>query len=96
VLHSLSWYAFSLFSQGDWDRILTEILPIALEQLGDRRDDPPYFTGHLVGSTAFILDARGDPGAAEARARLERQASGVSPLPRCWWGWLLVRRGDAA
>jgi class 3 adenylate cyclase/tetratricopeptide (TPR) repeat protein len=96
VLHNLSWYAFSLFGQGEWDRILSEIFPTALEQLGERREDPPYFTGHLIAATAFILDARGDPGAVEARSRVERMAAGTSPPIRCWWAWLLLRRSHLA
>jgi class 3 adenylate cyclase len=99
VLHNLAWHAFSLFAQGDWDRILEELLPTAMDELGDRRDDPPYFTSHLMGASAFILDARRDVGAIDARAVVERQAAGLSPREahspsHTWWGWLLVRRGD--
>jgi class 3 adenylate cyclase len=99
TLHNLSWRAFAEFSLGNWDVVVDEILPRVSDQLGDRRDDPPYFTAHVFGSAAFVHASRGDPDATDLVALLRRHAKelreGQWPeLSAIWLAWTLTRVGE--
>ena len=99
ALHSLSWRAFAEFSLGDWPVVVDEILPRIRVLLGDRKNDPPYFTVHALGSGAFIHEARGDPAAPELIALLRRPASveeSTAHHSRTWLAWILARQGEVA
>ncbi len=78
--------------------MVDEILPRVFELLGERKDDPPYFTAHAFGSAALVHDARGDPAATELIALLRRHAEtaeGEWPrLSLIWLAWVLARRGE--
>jgi len=99
TLHNLSWRAFARFSLGDWPTVVDEILPRVWGLLGDRKDDPPYFTAHAFGSAAFVHAARGDPAATELVTLLRRHAGaegGEWPrLSLVWLAWILTRQGLA-
>jgi hypothetical protein len=101
MLHNLSWRAFAEFSLGNWDVVVDEILPRVREQLGDRVDDPPYFTAHAFGSAAFVHASRGDPEASELVALLRRHAKELQEgqwpeLSAVWLAWTLTRMGERA
>ena len=74
ALHNLSWRAFAAFSLGNWEEVVDAILPRVVTTLGERRNDPPYFTAHAFGAAAFVRDARGDPEAADLVSLLRRHA----------------------
>jgi hypothetical protein len=95
-LHNLSWRAFAEFSLGDWSAVVDEILPRVRAVLGERWDEPPYFTAHAYGSAAFIHDAREGAAVAELVNLLRRQAEGLwAQLSLIWLAWILTRRGRA-
>jgi class 3 adenylate cyclase len=97
ALHNLSWLAYAEFYLGNWSAVVDEILPRVLGLLGERSEDPPYFTAHAFGSAAFVHDARGDPSAAELIALLRRHASaetGEWPASSLiWLASVLARQG---
>jgi len=97
ALHNLSWGAFAEFALGNWDVVVDEIVPRVLALLGERKDDPPYFTAHAFGSAAFVHEARGDPAAVELTALLRRHAlveGGEWPRSSLiWLTSILTRRG---
>jgi len=98
-LHGLSWRAFAEFALGNWSVVVDEILPRVRGLLGDRFDDPPYFTAHAFGSAAFVLAAREDPRATEMltllRAQAESAEAGEWPtLSLIWLAWILTRHGS--
>ena len=99
ALHNLSWLAYAEFSLGNWSAVVKEILPRVLALLGERGDDPPYFTAHAFGAAAFVHDACGNPAATEHIARLQQHAGlteGEWPrLSLTWLAWILTRQGAA-
>jgi class 3 adenylate cyclase/tetratricopeptide (TPR) repeat protein len=100
ALHNLSWRAFAEFSIGNWTAVVEEILPRVRMLLGERRDDPPYFTAHAFGSAALVHDARGDADATELIALLRRHADAAEGewphLSLTWLVWVLARRGETS
>lgn len=94
-IHMLAWAALAEFLRGNWTRISEAFLPRAETLLGDRAEDPPYFTAHLFGSAAFVLDARGDA-AAERRIDVIRRMAATRHSPSLivstWLAWILARR----
>jgi class 3 adenylate cyclase len=96
-LHNLSWRAFAEFALGNWPSVVDVIMPKALSILGDRREEPPYFSAHLFGAAAFVRDARGDPALHELISLLERQAAREdSRLPLIWLACVLSRHDRTA
>jgi class 3 adenylate cyclase len=99
-LHGLSWRAFAEFALGNWSVVVDEVLPKVRVVLGDRRDDPPYFTAHAFGSAAFVLSAREDQRADELLTLLRTHAyqgaeAGEWPsLSLIWLAWILTRHGS--
>ncbi len=97
ALHNLSWRAFAEFSLGNWPTVIDEVLPRVRALLGDRSDEPPYFTAHAFGSSAFVFASRGDPAGTELTALLRRHAGveeGEWPrLSLAWLAWILTRQG---
>ncbi len=64
ALHALSWRAVARFRLGDWDGLLAD-LELLQQLLGDRREDPPYFTSRPFGAAALVLDDRGNAAGAD-------------------------------
>jgi class 3 adenylate cyclase len=98
-LHNLAWRAFAEFSLGNWSTVLETVLPRVQGVLGDRFEDPPYFTAHAFGSAAFVRTARGDPAAASLLALLRRNTEGVQQgewpsLSLLWLAWIATREGS--
>lgn len=98
VLHNLSWRAFAEFSLGNWDVVVDDILPLVRTQLGDRINDPPYFTAHAFGSAAFVYGSRQHPAARGLIALLRKHAEGMEEgqwprLSLIWLAWTLTRLG---
>ena len=98
-LHGLSWRAFAEFALGNWSAVVGEILPSVRTLLGERFDDPPYFTAHAFGSAALVLSAREDPGAMELLGLLRRHAESAEAgewptLSLIWLAWILTRQGS--
>ena len=94
TLHNLSWRAFAEFSLGNWQAVVDDILSRILAVLGDRSEQPPYFTAHAFGAAAFVHDARDDPRAVELISLLTRFASGPETrISRIWLAWIWLRRG---
>ena len=95
-IHNVSWAAYAAFHLGDWDVLVAEYLPEVEAALGDRATDPPYFTGHLFGASAFVLDARGDSDGARLVQLLERLGPvehGRSMAFAAWLAWIHARHG---
>ena len=97
ALHNLSWRAFAQFSLGNWTVVVDEILPRVLALLGERKDDPPYFTAHAFGSATLVHDARGDTAAATELIALLRRHAGAAEgewprLSLSWLAWVLTRQ----
>jgi class 3 adenylate cyclase/tetratricopeptide (TPR) repeat protein len=98
AVHALAWDSLAEFQSGNWRRITDELMPIVLALLGDRADDPPYFTQSGFGSAAFVADARGDGEAERYVAALKRMSESDATTRahgqvRSWLAWLLLRRG---
>ena len=98
-LHNLAWRAFAEFALGHWFVVLDLVLPRVQAVLGDRFEDPPYFTAHAFGSAAFIRAARGDPAAESLLALLRRNTESVQPgewpsLSLIWLAWIATRQGS--
>jgi hypothetical protein len=97
-LHNLAWRAFAEFSLGNWFVVLETILPRVQAVLGDRFEDPPYFTAHAFGSAAFVRAARDDPAATNLLSLLRRHTEGVQQgewpsLSLIWLAWITTRQG---
>ena len=98
-LHNLSWRAFAEFAMGNWSVVLDTVLPRVQMVLGDRFEDPPYFTANAFGSAAFIRAARGDPTAGGLLALLRRNTENVQQgewpsLSLIWLAWIATRQGS--
>jgi class 3 adenylate cyclase len=94
--HCLNWAGTSLFHLGDWDRLLEAFREVQ-GLLGDRSEDPPYFTTSLFGAAAFVHDARGLPGAGallELVGRIRATVLDVAVMASHWLAWVMARRGD--
>jgi class 3 adenylate cyclase/tetratricopeptide (TPR) repeat protein len=93
-LHLLAWASLAEFSRGNWTRVVDEFLPRGEALLGDRANDPPYFTANLFGAAAFILDARGDAAAESRMDLIGRIAAGGqthSMMVSAWLAWIHAR-----
>jgi tetratricopeptide (TPR) repeat protein len=100
-IHCLCWQAQARFFVGEWSAVTDDILLRVLRLLGDRRDEPPYFTAPLLGPAAFIKAARGDDDAgwlADLIGRMGRHQGHRSVALGAWSHWIKLRRGavDAA
>jgi class 3 adenylate cyclase len=94
ALHNLSWHAFAEFSLGHWDVVVDETVPRVLAILGDRSEEPPYFSAHAFGAAAFVHDARSDPRAIQLVSTLRRFATGPETrISRIWLAWIALRQG---
>jgi hypothetical protein len=94
TLHNLSWRAFAEFSLGNWQAVVDDTLSRVLAVLGDRSEQPPYFTAHAFGAAAFVHDAREDPRAVELVSLLRMFASGPETrISRIWLAWIVLRQG---
>jgi len=98
VIHLWNWQAYAEFWLGGFDAVL-EALDSAEALLGDRKDDPPYFTQNLYGTAALVASIRGSD---ELRARLtpivERmslsRAGGTGAVgAAAWRAWIAAREG---
>jgi hypothetical protein len=79
--------------------VLDTVLPRVQVVLGDRFEDPPYFTAHAFGSAAFVRAARGDPAAASLLSLLRRNVESVQQgewpsLSLIWLAWIETRQGS--
>jgi tetratricopeptide (TPR) repeat protein len=96
-IHGLCWCALAEFQMGNWSRVVDELAPTVDRYLGERGEDPPYFTQTLIGSAAMIQEARGDPGAERHVANLRRLAAGQAHHGiqgvQTWLAWIMFRRG---
>jgi hypothetical protein len=95
-IHSLCWCAYAAFHLGDWETVVGEVLPEVENALGERANDPPYFTSPLFGPAAFVLDSRGDPEAGRLLELLERLGPiehGRSMVLAAWLAWIHARHG---
>lgn len=97
ALHCLSWRSIANFRLGEWDSV-QEDFELAMELLGDRRTTPPVFSFTLLGASAIIHEARGNPAAADRillvmeSSTENRQARPLAALNWCR-SELLTRRG---
>ena len=101
VLHSAAWGTYASFMLGEWDTA-QEWATLCERLLGDRRNDPPYFSAQAVCASAMIHRLRGE------LAELERLQPRIRLLlgdvathhgqgsARAWAAWLAVRDGDLA
>ncbi|HEX9124568.1 MAG TPA: adenylate/guanylate cyclase domain-containing protein [Actinomycetota bacterium] len=97
MIHSLCWVAFARFALGDWSAVTDELLPRVRRLLGERADEPPYFTAPLLGPAAFVKAARGDSdadGLEELIGRMGGRAHNRSVALAAWRAWIRVRRGE--
>jgi hypothetical protein len=102
ALHNMSWSSYADFWLGNWDRIIDETSGRVRRLMGDRADRPPYFSGHLFGSEAFIHTARRDARAAELHKLLHDVSdqaestgdAGTGHMFRAWDAWVTARNGE--
>lgn len=102
LAHALSWQAYAGLSLGRWDEVIDEVFPIAEELLGERGNDPPYFTQSLYGAVTVIADARRNgPLFDRLIVRLDRLVAGrggtganSAIAAAAWRAWVAVRRRD--
>jgi class 3 adenylate cyclase/tetratricopeptide (TPR) repeat protein len=96
AIHVLCWCATAEFLLGNWRRVREELFPTVERILGDRANDPPYFTQNLFGSVAVIGVASEQPDA-ERYVTLLRQMNMRGVLHhagvKTWLAWTLLRRG---
>ncbi|HET6770327.1 MAG TPA: adenylate/guanylate cyclase domain-containing protein [Actinomycetota bacterium] len=96
-LACVSWKGIARWRLGEWDGV-HEGVEDALALLGDRRTTPPAFSFPIFGASAFVHEARGNPGAAD-RILLEMRSSAQNrqDRPPPWLNLLeaevLTRRG---
>ena len=69
-LHCMSWQSFAAFSMGEWQGLMTDIVPKVDAILGDR--EPPYFCVSYLGASALAAALRDDPDAAGRIAKIEQ------------------------
>jgi hypothetical protein len=98
-LHNLSWLALAEFSLGNWSTVVDEILPRVRALLGDRSQDPPYFTMHVYASAAFVHASRDDARAIELLEILHKLSGTPEEqhrhfAPRIWLTTVLFRVGS--
>jgi tetratricopeptide (TPR) repeat protein len=95
-LHCLAWQGVALWRLGQWDRVL-ESLERAMDLLGDRRTTPPAFSFPLLGSAAFVHEARGNRAAAErillGMRSSARQLEQPHPFLKVFEAEIQLRRG---
>jgi len=98
-VHLLAWLVDARCRLGEWDRALSAFQELQ-ELLGDRREDPPYFSAQAFGAAMWIRDHRGEVAEANRLGdiliqRGPRPPGGSGPI-RAWAVAIpmMVARGD--
>ena len=86
TMHCAAWAAYAEFMLGEWDRVVDERLPYVRARLGERGEEPPYFTQNAFSTAALVHRFRGE------RAELER----LIPVLLRWAGDLGTHHGQGA
>ncbi|MGH2529575.1 MAG: ATP-binding protein [Actinomycetota bacterium] len=96
ALHCVAWRAAARFRLGDWTGLLAD-LELVRDMLGERRDDPPYFTSRPFAAAVLVHDAQGNGAAADRLlAVLDRLWEGQperAVFAQIWVAQALGRRG---
>jgi class 3 adenylate cyclase/tetratricopeptide (TPR) repeat protein len=96
-LACVSWKGIARWRLGEWDGV-HEGIEDALALLGDRRTTPPGFSFPIFGASAFVHEARGNPGAAdrillEMRSSAQNRQDRPPPWLNMFEAEVLTRRG---
>jgi class 3 adenylate cyclase/tetratricopeptide (TPR) repeat protein len=97
ALACLSWRGIANWRLGQWDLVQKDF-DLAMDLLGDRRSTPPIFSFILLGASALVQEAKGNPAAAD-RILLMMESSvedrTARPTPALSWckAEVLTQRG---